>query len=136
EVFPDCDLAPEGPLACTAALLRERARKGHGSGVMHQRLFVRHWDRWKDGRHAQLFAWPVNGGPVTHVSRGLDADVPSRPFGGFDELSFTPGGQGVVFAARIAGRDEPWSTNFDLWHAPLDGSAAPRNLTADNLAWD
>lgn len=136
EVFPECDVAPEGPLACTAALVRERARKGHGSGTVYSRLFVRHWDQWKDGRRAQLFAWPVGGGAPVHVSRGLDGDVPSKPFGGVDELTFTPDGRGVVFAARLAGQDEPWSTNFDLWLAPLDGSTAPKNLTADNLAWD
>ncbi len=37
---------------------------------------------------------------------------------------------------RTAGRTEPWSTNFDIWRAPIDGSAAPTNLTASNLAWD
>jgi acylaminoacyl-peptidase len=42
----------------------------------------------------------------------------------------------VVFSARVAGREEPWSTNFDLYEAPSDGGAAPRNLTADNKAWD
>ena len=39
-------------------------------------------------------------------------------------------------AARVAGREEPWSTNFDLFEALVDGTAAPRNLTADNPAWD
>jgi translocation and assembly module TamB len=32
--------------------------------------------------------------------------------------------------ARVAGREEAWSTNFDLHVAPVDGSGAPRNLTA------
>jgi dipeptidyl aminopeptidase/acylaminoacyl peptidase len=41
-----------------------------------------------------------------------------------------------VFAARLADRTEPWSTNFDLYDAPADGSAAPVNLTAANPAWD
>ena len=41
-----------------------------------------------------------------------------------------------MFSARIAGRTEPWSTNFDLFQVPRDGSAAPGNLTADNPAWD
>ncbi|WP_434415359.1 prolyl oligopeptidase family serine peptidase [Nannocystis pusilla] len=138
EVFPECDAAPEGSLACTAALLRERGRKDHGTGAVYNRLFVRHWDEWEDGRRAQLFAWTISGGggqPV-HVSRGIDGDVPSKPFGGSEELTLTPDGKGVVFAARVAGQTEPWSTNFDLFYAPLDGSAAPKSLTAGNLAWD
>jgi acylaminoacyl-peptidase len=36
----------------------------------------------------------------------------------------------------VAGKTEPWSTNFDLWQVPADGSAPPLNLTAGNPAWD
>jgi dipeptidyl aminopeptidase/acylaminoacyl peptidase len=42
----------------------------------------------------------------------------------------------VVFTARDAGREEAWSTNFDLYVAPADGSAKPRDLTTSNKAWD
>ncbi|HEY8510012.1 MAG TPA: S9 family peptidase, partial [Steroidobacteraceae bacterium] len=34
------------------------------------------------------------------------------------------------------GNSEPWSTNFDLFEAPVDGSSAPKNLTEANEAWD
>jgi len=68
--------------------------------------------------------------------KGMDADAPSKPFGGAEEFTFTPDGRGVVFTARDAGREEPWSTNFDLYVAPTDASAPPRNLTAANKAWD
>ena len=33
-------------------------------------------------------------------------------------------------------RPKPWSTNFDIYSVPADGSAAPKNLTAANQAWD
>src|SRR5690606_21829922 len=71
------------------------------------------------------------------ISRGLDADVPSKPFGGAEEFRFTPDGKGLVFTARDAGGGpgEPWSTNFDLFYAAIDGSAAPVRLT-QNPAWD
>ncbi len=45
-------------------------------------------------------------------------------------------GRTVVFTARDAGRAEPWSTNFDLYAVPADGSAPPRCLTDANPAWD
>jgi len=133
EVFPDCD--PRKILACTAERLEQR--KSGSSGQLHTRLFVRHWDTWKDGRRSHLFVWPLDGsrGPVD-ISHTLDADVPSKPFGGADEFVFSPDGQQLVFSARLAGVDEPWSTNFDLFAAPIDGSAPPRNLTPDNPAWD
>jgi dipeptidyl aminopeptidase/acylaminoacyl peptidase len=66
----------------------------------------------------------------------MDADCPSKPFGGPEEYEFTPDGKGIVFTAKDAGREEAWSTNFDLYYAPLDASAPPRNLTAANKAWD
>ena len=66
---------------------------------------------------------------------GFDADAPSKPFGGAEEFAFTPDGKGVVFSARNVGREEAWSTNFDLFFSPLDGKTAPRQLTT-NPAWD
>ena len=40
-----------------------------------------------------------------------------------------------MFAARLKGKSEPWSTNFDLYEVAVDGSGL-RNLTEDNPAWD
>ena len=134
-VFRDC---PD--LACTEARLKEQA-KNKASGKVYDRLFVRHWDTWKDGRNAVLFSAAldgkgvVSGAPVS-LSGSLDGDVPSKPFGDREEYRFSPDGKTVVFAARIAGKTEAWSTNFDLYSVPAAGGAAPRNLTAENPAWD
>jgi hypothetical protein len=62
--------------------------------------------------------------------------VPSKPFGDDGEYAFSPDGKTVYFDARIAGKTEAWSTNFDIYSVPADGSAPPKNLTAANLAWD
>jgi dipeptidyl aminopeptidase/acylaminoacyl peptidase len=70
------------------------------------------------------------------VSKTLDGDVPSKPFGDDEDYDFSPDGQRIVFSLRVAGKTEPLSTNFDLFEAPVDGSAPPKNLTADNPAWD
>jgi dipeptidyl aminopeptidase/acylaminoacyl peptidase len=135
EVYVDC----EDP-GCTAGRLKEREDSAVG-GRLYERMFVRHWDTWKDGRRSHLFVQALGGdasreaGPPVDVSAGLDADVPSKPFGDSSEIAFAPDGKGLVFAARDAGAGEPWSTDFDLWYAPIDGSAAPRELT-DNPAWD
>ena len=58
----------------------------------------------------------------------MDADTPSKPFGGSREFTFTPDGRELVFTARDAGRREPWSTNFDLYRVPIDASSPPRLL--------
>src|SRR6185295_6837814 len=130
EVFPDC-----ADLACTKKRVDE-AESAQATGKIYDRLFVRHWDTWGDGRRNHLFVMPASGGAAIDLSKALDADVPSKPFGGAEEIAFTPDGKAVVFSARIAGKTEAWSTNFDLYRVAVDGSGAPQNLTASNLAWD
>ena len=135
EVFADC-----ADLDCTARRVAEK-EKSKASAMTYDRLFVRHWDTWTDGRQAHLFSIALDaqgmatGNPVS-LSGKLDADVPSKPLGEADEFNFSPDGTRVVFAARVKARSEPWSTNFDVYEVPADGSAEPRNLTADNTAWD
>lgn len=132
-VFPDC---PD--LACTKQRLEaEAARKS--KGVLYDRLFVRHWDSWADGTRNALFSLTLTGEAKSEpvpLMPGFDGDAPSKPFGDDEEFKFTPDGRSVLFAARVAGKTEAWSTNFDIYLAPADGSAPPRNLTADNPAWD
>ncbi len=65
---------------------------------------MRHWDTWEDGRRSHLFVKPVAGGDAVDVMKGMDADTPSQPFGGPEEIAFTPDGRGIVFAAQDVGR--------------------------------
>ena len=135
DVFTDCPT-----LACTQQRLDAR-KKEKASGTLYRKLFVRHWDTWVDGRRNQLFIGRFNDksqlpAEPTLLSQGIDGDVPSKPFGDASEFSFSPDGKSVYFDARIAGKTEPWSTNFDVYSVPSDGSAAPKNLTAGNKAWD
>ncbi len=142
ELFPEC-----ADLACTAARLQAEA-DDPTTGVVYGRMFVRHWDTWKDHRRGTLLSLTLDPGArgsaaseplqtATILSRALDADVPSKPFGGPEDITFTPDGNGVVFAARDAagGPGEPWSTNFDLFYVALDGAQPPERLT-ENPAWD
>lgn len=131
QVFADC----EG-LSCTSQRL-EAVKNNKATGRVYDRLFIRHWDTWSDGRRSQLFIMPLDGsGEPVHLTRGIDGDAPSKPFGDESEYSFSPDGKTVYFDVRIAGTTEPWSTNFDIYSVPVDGSTAPKNLTAGNLAWD
>ncbi|MFL5778106.1 MAG: prolyl oligopeptidase family serine peptidase [Chloroflexota bacterium] len=121
-------------LASTADRLKAAARKS-SSGQIHDRLFVRHWDEWKDGRRRHLFVQPTAGGTATDVMPEMDADAPSRPFGGSEQYTFTPDGSALVFTARHVGREEAWSTNLDLFTVPVDAKSPPRRLT-ENEATD
>jgi dipeptidyl aminopeptidase/acylaminoacyl peptidase len=75
-------------------------------------------------------------GPRAEGTKGMDADTPSKPFGGPEEITFTPDSKGVIFTTRDVGREEPWSTDFDLYYAPVDGLKPPKCLTEKNQAWD
>ena len=132
DVFSDC-----ADIECTVERLEER-QKSQANGRLYDRLFIRHWDTWKDGRRSHLFVMPAAGGDghLVDVTQNLDADIPSKPFGGPEEITFTPDSRSVVFTARDVGRAEAWSVDFDLYLVPADGSAAPRCLTESNQAWD
>jgi len=130
EVYPDCPT-----IGCTTTRLDEQGER-KASGVLYERIFIRHWDTWKDGRRSHVFVMPASGGEPVDVMKGMDADCPSKPFGGAEEFTFTPDGRSLVFTARVAGRQEPWSTDFDLYVVPIDGSGAPGLITIDNRAWD
>jgi dipeptidyl aminopeptidase/acylaminoacyl peptidase len=130
-------VVPGGPdtLAATAVRSRADARRP-ARGTIHDRLFVRHWDEWKTGRRRHVFVQPIAGGPAVDVMPAMDADAPTKPFGGRDDYTFTPDGTAIVFTARDVGREEAWSTDLDLFVAPVDGTAPPRKLTTENRATD
>lgn len=132
DVFPDC-----ADLACTADRLHQQS-ESKAKGRTYDRVFIRHWDTWDDHRISQLFIANLDNGKATEpktLSGLLDADVPSKPFGDRSEYTFSPDSSRVIFSARIKGKTEPWSTNFDLFEVSVQGGE-PRNLTSDNPAWD
>ncbi len=139
EVFVDCAT----DFVCTKTRLEAKTTK-KTTGTVHDKLFVRHWDTWANGTRAQLFTANLTGALITEahlVSRGaggvpIDADVPSKPHGDDSEYSFSRDSSTLYFAARIAGKSEAWSTNFDLYESQVTGTDAAKNLTPDNLAWD
>jgi dipeptidyl aminopeptidase/acylaminoacyl peptidase len=131
QVFEDCTT-----LACTRSKL-DAVKNDKATGRVYDRLFIRHWDTWSDGRRSQLFITPLGAtSEPVHLTRGIDGDIPSKPFGDATEYSFSPDGKTVYFDVRVAGKTEPWSTNFDVYSVSADGAQPPKNLTADNLAWD
>lgn len=133
-VFPDKD-----DPAATKARLDDKA-KSKQSGRVYDRIFIRHWDTWADGTQNHLFALKIGGdgkaNSLVPLMKGIDGDTPSKPFGDDGDYAIAPNSKSVVFAVRIAGKSEPWSTNFDVYEVPIDGKKAPRNLTASNPAWD
>ena len=63
EVFRDC---PD--LACTKQRL-DAAAHAPGHGQLYDKLFVRHWDTWSDGRRSQLFSMALDASGVAKERR-------------------------------------------------------------------
>ncbi|GAO39274.1 peptidase S9 family protein [Sphingomonas changbaiensis NBRC 104936] len=130
------------PLDCTdyncTADAKPDASKG-GSGRTYDQLFVRHWDTWAEpGTRSRIFVLPMADGKPSGagvpVATKLVGDAPSKPFGGSEELAWSPDGKTLYFALREAGRIEPLSTNLDIFAAGPNGE--PVNLTDANDATD
>lgn len=154
--FPECKPGADiGVLACTKQRL-DAEKKRKATGIVFDRLFIRHWDTWNDGCLNRVFVAELPKAAAEAKTRGkrkakaaapmvstatlvgadVIADVPSKPFGDLGDLAWAPDGKSLVFSARLSNREEPWSTNFDLYRVSADGSGAATNLTAANKAWD
>jgi dipeptidyl aminopeptidase/acylaminoacyl peptidase len=140
EVPRDCP-----KLGCGAA--KPAHLPGPGTGRLYDGSggFVRHWDRWATpGTPNRVFVFPLangqaqgDGAPVdgSDPANGLVADTPTMPFGGGEEIAFSPDGAQAYFAARLSDGAEPGSTNLDIYVSDLTG-AAPKLLTGSNAATD
>jgi dipeptidyl aminopeptidase/acylaminoacyl peptidase len=115
---------------------------GPGSGRLYKdgAGFVRHWDEWETpGTYSRPFIFNLEGGKATTeraVDAGLIGDSPSKPFGGGEELAWGADSRTVFFTLRKADKDEPTSTNLDIYSWLVDSRMMPVNLTQDNQATD
>jgi dipeptidyl aminopeptidase/acylaminoacyl peptidase len=91
----------------------------------YDRLMVRHWDAWSDGRQTHLFAVDADGA-IRALTTTLDGTV-EGPW------EVTKDGRYALFALRPAAR-EAWSTVHHLYGVPVAGGE-PVLLTPDDPAW-
>ena len=128
--------------ACGCASARITVFADNTSVSQNDRLFVRHWDTWRDGRRNHVFKVPLDADGLTagepvDLMAGVDGDCPILPFGGADDYVISPDGEWLVYTAKVVeGSEEAWSTDFDLYLASLGGRSAPSCLTEENEAWD
>ena len=129
EVYPDC---PD--LECTAERDRERDANPVTARVF-TRLPFRHWDTWEDDKRSHVMVLPIDSdGKPIDLMKGLDADSPTKPFGGGEEFTWSPDGVEVAFTAKVV-ESPAWSTDLDVYIAATDGSGF-RCITEANEAVD
>ncbi len=136
EVYPDAR-----DFETTARRDKERA-DNPVKARKFDRLFIRHWDKWFEGKRNHIFVLPLKGadgewsadGPPADLMRGVDGDCPSKPFGDREEYAWSPDGMEIAYTTHL-GADEAWSTDLNIFLVPISGGSA-RCITAENKALD
>jgi dipeptidyl aminopeptidase/acylaminoacyl peptidase len=101
---------------------------------IYDRLMIRHWDKWDEGKRSHLFVADAKTGEAKDLTPKLEVNTPPAPFGGSNEYAFSSDGKMLAFTAEPL-KDPAWSTNTDIWTVPVEGAEAT-NLTAANPAAD
>jgi dipeptidyl aminopeptidase/acylaminoacyl peptidase len=101
---------------------------------MYDRLLIRHWNAWDEGKRSHLFVADAQTGEAKDLTPKLEVNAPPAPFGASSDYAWAPDGKELAFTAEPT-RDAAWSTNTDIWTVPVEGGE-PKNLTAGNAGAD
>ncbi|OMJ16062.1 Dipeptidyl-peptidase 5 [Smittium culicis] len=118
-----------------SAVERQRISDLPSSGVVHNKLFVRHWDTWILQDRSQLFTIPVSNSYGSVSVTGKPVNICAKYSGAWglepDFYQFSPDGKRILFNAKIQGKEESWQTENGIFEAPVDGSAEPKRLNSN-----
>lgn len=103
-------------------------------------LMYRHWGSWEDGKRSHVFVADIKDGMVQgngkDIMQGENYDTPLMPFGGMEQITFTPDSKGIVYVCKKKkGVEYATSTNSDLYWYDI-ASGKTKNITSDNKGYD
>ena len=101
-------------------------------------LMYKHWDEWVE-TIPHIFIASVGNEPITSgkdILEGEPYEAPTKPFGGSEELSWSPDGKTLAYSSRKkTGLEYSLSTNTDIYLYNL-ASGSTRNITEGNGGYD
>lgn len=84
-------------------------------------LADRHWDTWEDGKFSHVFLANIKDGTTVDLMQDEPYDCPQKPFGGAEDLVWSPDGDGLVYVCKKKfGKEYAQSTNTDLYHYDVE----------------
>lgn len=103
-------------------------------------LFYRHWDSWDDYSYNHLFLvdYRKNSAAVSmkDLLEGERFDAPTDPFGGVEEIAWSPDGTKIAYTAKkLNGTLAATSTNTDIYEYDI-ATGVTTNRSLGNLGYD
>ncbi|MGI6073248.1 MAG: S9 family peptidase [Fermentimonas sp.] len=108
------------------------------SGKIVDDLMYKHWDRWVE-TVPHPFVADISGSNLTNIidlMEGEPYESPMAPFGGIEQLTWSPDGKTVAYTSRKkTGIDYAVSTNSDIYFYDIE-SKTTRNVTEGMMGYD
>ena len=112
------------------------------SGRVVDDLMYKHWDEWTEtAPHPFLCELKNTGSQLSIVNyidllEGTPYESPMKPFGGVEQLAWSPNGKQIAYTCRKkAGLEYAISTNSDIYLYDLE-TGTHTNLTEGNMGYD
>lgn len=102
-------------------------------------LMYRHWNQWADGKYSHVFIAELSGDKLLNVKDIMEGErfhSPLRPFGGVEQLAWSPDAQSIAYTSKkLQGKESALSTNSDIYIYSLN-SGETVNISAPNAGYD
>lgn len=108
------------------------------SGIIVNDLMYKHWDEWvTTAPHPFIADFDGNGiSNITDIMEGEPYESPMKPFGGIEQLCWSPSSDKVAYTCRKkTGLAYSISTNSDIYIYDL-ATKETRNITEGNKGYD
>ena len=90
----------------------------NATGRINEDLMYRHWDEWVDSI-PHIYIADFNAGNITggtDILEGEPFECPMRPWGGLEQVAFSPDGKTIAYTCRKkVGKEYSLSTNSDIY---------------------